>query len=60
VLEEHYHDAKPEVQWNIGVGRATNESQEHECQRMHELLYQRVERFFQDCDILVTPAGEEM
>ena len=56
LLRDHRDLLKPEIIWNIEKGLALTADEIGEAERRRGLLYQRVATFFQDYDLLVSPA----
>ena len=56
-MKHHKDLLKPEVLWNVGVGHAANadSSKVEAAQAAHAALYESVESFFEEYDMLITP-----
>lgn len=57
VVDAHRDRVKPEVLWNIGVGKKMTADDVADAERRRGLLYGRVAAFFKTYDLLVTPAA---
>lgn len=56
VVDAHRDKVKPEVLWNIGIGKKMTADDVADAERRRGRLYERVAAFFKSYDLLVTPA----
>lgn len=57
IVDAHRDKIKPEVIWNIGIGKKMTADDVADAERRRGQLYGRVAAFFKTYDLLVTPAA---